>query len=60
MRKTILYLAIIIILAFILPSMLKIAFNIGILVLLLLFGYGLYKSIKLMDKLNQKKNDTKQ
>lgn len=59
MSKTILYLVIIVILAFVIPSLLKIAFNIGILVLLLLFGYGLYKSIKLMDKLN-KKNDTKQ
>lgn len=59
MSKTILYLVIIVILAFVIPSLLKIAFNIGILVLLLLFGYGLYKSIKLMDKLN-KKNDTRQ
>lgn len=58
MKRTIIILLIIVLLAFVIPSLLKIAFNIGILVLLLLFGYGLYKSIKLMDKLN-KKNDTK-
>lgn len=59
MKRTIIILLIIVVLAFVIPSLLKIAFNIGILVLLLLFGYGLYKSIKLMDKLN-KKNETKQ
>lgn len=59
MKRTIIILLIIVVLAFVIPSLLKIAFNIGILVLLLLFGYGLYKSIKLMDKLN-KKNEAKQ
>lgn len=55
MKKIVLFLILIIILAFVMPSLLNVAFTIGILVIMTVFGYAIYKIVKFMDNTNKKK-----
>nr|DAD65570.1 MAG TPA: protein of unknown function DUF5392 [Bacteriophage sp.] len=55
MKKIVLFLILIIILAFVMPSLLNAAFTIGILVIMTVFGYAIYKIVKFMDNTNKKK-----
>lgn len=55
MKKIVLFLILIIILAFVMPSLLNATFTIGILVIMTVFGYAIYKIVKFMDNTNKKK-----
>lgn len=55
MKKIVLFLILIIILAFVMPSLLNAAFTIGVLVIMTVFGYAIYKIVKFMDNTNKKK-----
>lgn len=55
MRKIVLFLVLVIILAFVMPSLLNAAFTIGILVIMTVFGYAIYKIVKFIDNTNKKK-----
>lgn len=55
MRKIVLFLVLVIILAFIMPSLLNAAFTIGVLVIMTVFGYAIYKIVKFIDNTNKKK-----
>ena len=55
MKNIVLFLVLIIILAFVMPSLLNAAFTIGVLVIMTVFGYFIYKIVKFMDNTNKKK-----
>ena len=55
MRKIVLFLVLVIILAFVMPSLLNAAFTIGVLVIMTVFGYAIYKIVKFIDNTNKKK-----
>lgn len=55
MRKIVLFLVLVIILAFVMPSLLNAAFTIGVLVIMTVFGYVIYKIVKFIDNTNKKK-----
>lgn len=55
MRKIVLFLILVIILAFVMPSLLNAAFTIGVLVIMTVFGYAIYKIVKFIDNTNKKK-----
>nr|UWG15222.1 MAG: hypothetical protein [Bacteriophage sp.] len=55
MRKIVLFLVLVIILAFVMPSLLNAAFTIGVLVIMTIFGYAIYKIVKFIDNTNKKK-----
>ena len=55
MRKIVLFLLLVIILAFVMPSLLNAAFTIGVLVIMTVFGYAIYKIVKFIDNTNKKK-----
>lgn len=55
MRKIVLFLVLVIILAFVMPSLLNAAFTIGVLVIMTVFGYAIYKVVKFIDNTNKKK-----
>lgn len=55
MRKIVLFLVLVIILAFVMPSLLNAAFTIGVLVIMTVFGYAIYKIVKFIDNINKKK-----
>lgn len=55
MRKIVLFLVLVIILAFAMPSLLNAAFTIGVLVIMTVFGYAIYKIVKFIDNTNKKK-----
>lgn len=55
MRKIVLFLVLVIILAFVMPSLLNAAFTIGVLVIMTVFGYSIYKIVKFIDNTNKKK-----
>ena len=55
MRKIVLFLVLVIILAFVMPSLLNSAFTIGVLVIMTVFGYAIYKIVKFIDNTNKKK-----
>lgn len=55
MRKIVLFLVLVIILAFVMPSLLNAAFTIGVLVIMTVFGYAIYKIVKFINNTNKKK-----
>jgi hypothetical protein len=55
MRKIVLFLVLVIILAFVMPSLLNVVFTIGVLVIMTVFGYAIYKIVKFIDNTNKKK-----
>ena len=55
MRKIVLFLVLVIILAFVMPSLLNAAFTIGVLVIMTVFGYAIYKIVKFIDNTNKNK-----
>lgn len=55
MRKIVLFLVLVIILAFVMPNLLNAAFTIGVLVIMTVFGYAIYKIVKFIDNTNKKK-----
>lgn len=55
MRNIVLFLVLVIILAFVMPSLLNAAFTIGVLVIMTVFGYAIYKIVKFIDNTNKKK-----
>lgn len=55
MKKIVLFLVLVIILAFVMPSLLNAAFTIGVLVIMTVFGYAIYKIVKFIDNTNKKK-----
>lgn len=55
MRKIVLFLVLVIILAFVMPSLLNVVFTIGVLVIMTVFGYAIYKIVKFIYNTNKKK-----